>query len=74
MKIKSYYSRTVADAIASARSELGEDAMLLNSRKAPIQTRHLGEYEVVFATLAPGEESPEGSALPAERVCCRWLG
>ncbi|HXA52048.1 MAG TPA: AAA family ATPase [Candidatus Acidoferrum sp.] len=40
--------------------------MLLNSRKAPIQTRHLGEYEVVFATLAPGEESPDGSALPAE--------
>jgi flagellar biosynthesis protein FlhF len=66
MKIKSYYSRTVADAIASARAELGEDAMLLNSRKAPIQTRHLGEYEVVFATLAPGEESPEGSAVPAE--------
>jgi flagellar biosynthesis protein FlhF len=66
MKIKSYYSRTVADAIASARAELGEEAMLLNSRKAPIQTRHLGEYEVVFATLAPGEESPEPSALPAE--------
>lgn len=66
MKIKSYYSRTVAEAIASARTELGEDAMLLNSRKAPIQTRHLGEYEVVFATLAPGEESPEGSALPPE--------
>ena len=55
MKIKSYYSRSVEDAIASARAELGPDAMLVNSRKAPIQTRHLGEYEVVFATLAPGE-------------------
>ena len=66
MKIKSYYSRTVEDAIASARAELGADAMLLNSRKAPIQTRHLGEYEVVFATLAPGDEEALAAAEPAE--------
>ncbi|MBS1858048.1 MAG: flagellar biosynthesis protein FlhF [Acidobacteria bacterium] len=66
MKIKSYYSRTVEDAIASARAELGPDAMLVNSRKAPIQARHLGEYEVVFASLAPEEESNESdTALPA---------
>ncbi|MDE3167484.1 MAG: hypothetical protein KGN36_16910 [Acidobacteriota bacterium] len=64
MKIKSYYSRTVEDALASARAELGPEAMLVNSRKAPIQTRHLGEYEVVFASLAPDEESPEGAAVP----------
>src|SRR5690349_21117212 len=57
MKIKSYYSRTVEDAIASARAELGPDAMLVNTRKAPIQTRHLGEYEVVFATLPQGSET-----------------
>ena len=66
MKIKSYYSRTVEDAIASARAELGADAMLLNSRKAPIQTRHLGEYEVVFATLAPGDDPAGGTAESAE--------
>jgi flagellar biosynthesis protein FlhF len=59
MKIKSYYSRTVEDAIAAARSELGPDAMLMNSRKAPIQSRHLGEYEVVFATVAEGESAAE---------------
>ena len=56
MKIKSYYSRTVEEAIASARADLGPEAMLVNSRKAPIQSRHLGEYEVVFASLTPGEE------------------
>jgi len=59
MKIKSYYSRSVEEAMASARAEMGPEAMLVNSRKAPIQTRHLGEYEVVFATLAPGEEPAE---------------
>jgi flagellar biosynthesis protein FlhF len=67
MKIKSYYSRTVEDAIASARRELGPDAMLVNSRKAPLEVRHLGEYEVVFANLAdagtPGEASLQ---LPGE--------
>ena len=49
MKIKSYYSRTVEDAMAAARQEMGPDAMLVNSRKAPPEARHLGEYEVVFA-------------------------
>ena len=53
MKIKSYYSRTVEDAIASARQEMGPDAMLVNSRKAPPEVRHLGEYEVVFANVGP---------------------
>jgi len=68
MKIKSYYSRSVEDATASARQELGSDAMLLNTRKAPAETRHLGEYEVVFATLAtqPNEaEAPAPAASPA---------
>jgi flagellar biosynthesis protein FlhF len=55
MKIKSYFSQTVQDAMAKASQELGSDAMLLNSRKAPPEARHLGEYEVVFATGAlPG--------------------
>lgn len=66
MKIKSYYSRSVEDAMASARAEMGPEAMLVNSRKASIQTRHLGEYEVVFATLAPGEENAEVPVSPAE--------
>ncbi len=34
--------------MAAARQELGSDAMLVNTRRAPAESRHLGEYEVVF--------------------------
>src|SRR3974377_385259 len=67
MKIKSYYSRTVEDAIASARQEMGPEAMLVNSRKAPPEGRHLGEYEVVFANVGPAGGPAEASLkLPGE--------
>ena len=69
MKIKSYYSRTVEDALAAARHEMGPEAMLVNSRKAPPEVRHLGEYEVVFAdgagSAAPSENSPRFPGEPA---------
>jgi flagellar biosynthesis protein FlhF len=55
MRIKSYFSRTVEDAMALASQELGPEAILVNSRKAPSEARHLGEYEVVFASDAPGD-------------------
>jgi len=61
MRIKSYYAHAVEDAMSMARQELGPEAMLVNTRKAPPEARHLGEYEVVFATDLP---LPEGS--PAE--------
>src|SRR5450759_5159494 len=68
MKIKSYYSRTVEDAMAAARHEMGPDAMLVNSRKAPPEVRHLGEYEVVFANAGPAVPPAEASLkLPGER-------
>jgi flagellar biosynthesis protein FlhF len=56
MKIKSYFSRTPEAALALARQEMGPEAVLVDSRKAPPETRHLGEYEVVFAVDAPREE------------------
>jgi flagellar biosynthesis protein FlhF len=67
MKLKSYYSPTVEDAIALARQELGPDAMLVNSRRSLPDARHLGEYEVVFVTDAPGQEmeAPATAADPA---------
>jgi flagellar biosynthesis protein FlhF len=59
MRIKSYFAAAVEDAMAQAREELGPEAMLVNSRKAPPEARHLGEYEVVFAVESvPGQ--PEG--------------
>ncbi|MCU1237488.1 MAG: GTP-binding signal recognition particle G-domain [Candidatus Solibacter sp.] len=67
MKIKSYYARTVEDALAAARQEMGEEAMLVNSRKTPLEARHLGEYEVVFATVGPVGAATEASlTLPGE--------
>lgn len=46
--------------MAQAREELGADAALVTSRPSPPEARHLGEYEVVFAT-----ESAEPSPAPA---------
>src|SRR5437763_16234487 len=65
MKLKSYYSPTVEDAIALARQELGPDAMLVNSRRALPETRHLGEYEVVFVTDSP-TAGLEGADRPGQ--------
>src|SRR5580704_14500175 len=62
MKIKSYYSRSVESAIAEAREELGPEAMLVESRKAAPDARHLGEYEVVFALTS---EAPHATAAAA---------
>lgn len=59
MKIKSYFSHTVEDAMTLASQELGPDAMLVNSRKAPPEARHMGEYEVVFANGFPAAEPAE---------------
>src|SRR5258708_39416963 len=50
MRLKSYFAGTVESAICLARQEMGEDAMLVNSRRTLPETRHLGAYEVVFAS------------------------
>ena len=62
MRLKSYFTRTVEDAIAAASQELGTDAMLVNSREAHPEARHLGEYEVVFATDALPAEATDAAA------------
>lgn len=64
MRIKSFYANTVEEAVALARRELGAEAMLVESRKAPLEARHLGEYEVVCA-LVP-EAGPSAPAPPGE--------
>src|SRR3989442_2617802 len=58
MRLKSYYAGTVESAICLARQEMGEDAMLVSSRKAQPEARHLGAYEVVFAAARnPAQEA-----------------
>jgi flagellar biosynthesis protein FlhF len=66
MRIKSYYSRSVEGALAAAREELGPEAMLLESRKAAPEARHLGEYEVVVALTSdtPAKQDPPEQSAP----------
>ena len=66
MKIKSYFAATVEAALAQAREELGPEAMLMNTRKAMAEARHLGEYEAVFALAAPERPAakPEPEPVP----------
>ena len=65
MKIKSYFAPSVEQAMQKAREDLGADAVLITSRQAPPDTRHLGAYEVVFG-LMPQDVQPAGAqALPS---------
>jgi len=56
MSIKSYFAGSVELAIQQAREELGTDAMLITSRRASPESRHLGAYEVVFGVAAARPE------------------
>jgi flagellar biosynthesis protein FlhF len=53
LQMKTYFSTTVEAAVELARRELGSEAMLVNSRPTPEDVRHLGRYEVIFATGGP---------------------
>jgi flagellar biosynthesis protein FlhF len=53
LHMKTYFATTVEAAVELARRELGSEAMLVNSRPAPEDVRHLGRYEVIFATGGP---------------------
>ncbi len=86
MRMKSFFAPTVQDAVEQARQELGPDALLVNSRKAPPEAQGLGEYEVVFAVLpegAEGQDTREGTEnprtaakrrRPRTRFCANWRG
>lgn len=67
MRMKSYFVASVEAAVEQARQELGADALLVNTRKAPPEARHLGEYEVVFAVLPQSAgEAVAAEARPSE--------
>ena len=65
MKIKSYFAKSVETAILEARRELGNDAMLVTSRRSAPESRHLGDYEVVFG-LVPEAGNVETAQRPAQ--------
>jgi flagellar biosynthesis GTPase FlhF len=52
MRIKSYFTDSVQEAIEHARIELGPEAMLMNSKKTEPELRALGAYEVVFGVTS----------------------
>jgi len=64
IRLKSYFSGTVEAAMALARKEMGEDAMLIHSRLAQPAARHLGTYEVVFGLYPGAEEADEPEPEP----------
>lgn len=65
MRIKSYFSASVQSAIALARAEFGDNVTLVTSHMSAVESRHLGEYEVVFAIEEASEPAEE--AEPAAR-------
>ncbi|HUI54262.1 MAG TPA: flagellar biosynthesis protein FlhF [Bryobacteraceae bacterium] len=74
MKIKSYFAHTVEAAMAMAREELGPEAMLVNTRKTPQESRHLGDCEVVFAAeVAARDTAAVGISPPAAPPSARQL-
>lgn len=69
MRLKSYFAKDVKTALLMAQQELGPEAMLVHSRKAPPEARHLGDCEVVVGLgpvpapgMAAAEPSPAGAA------------
>jgi flagellar biosynthesis protein FlhF len=67
IRVKSYFATSVPDAIELARKELGPDALLLSSRRAPPEARHLGPIEVVFGDNSEVRTpEPEPAAPPVQ--------
>lgn len=64
MRIKSYFTKSISEAMEKARLELGPDAMLVASNKTTGDAERLGVYEVVFglADQAPPQEEPVAPA------------
>lgn len=60
--VKSYFAPSFQEAMEQARLEMGQDALLLNSRETLPEAQHLGAVEVVFG-------SPAEAAEPAPPAC-----
>jgi flagellar biosynthesis protein FlhF len=64
--VKSFFAETVQEAMEQARRELGPDALLLNTKNAPPEARHMGQFEVVFGEYAEAAETQDAPPdLPA---------
>jgi flagellar biosynthesis protein FlhF len=78
MRLKSFFADTIEDAIQRAHREMGPEAMLVNSKTAAPEARHLGAFEVVCAAdkqsrsdetrfpFSRGEQQP--AAAPVDKL------
>src|SRR5436190_2837606 len=77
MKIKSYFAKSMDEAISKARVELGSDALLLNTRRLPDSGSGAG-YEVVMgvygATSASETTAPARATLRVTPAPARVAG
>jgi flagellar biosynthesis GTPase FlhF len=68
MQLKTYFASSVPAALELARKELGEDALLMDSRPARPESRALGRLEVTFAweqkTAKAASEQPRRREVP----------
>jgi flagellar biosynthesis protein FlhF len=72
MKLKSYFAATVEAAMTMARLEMGADAMLVSTRRTGEQSRHLGDYEAVFASTPSNDtRSLAASAVATSHILPR---
>ena len=70
MRMKSYFADSFQAAMEQARREMGSEAVLVTSRTASADARHMGAYEVVFATempesVASGQPAGDEARRPA---------
>jgi flagellar biosynthesis protein FlhF len=67
--VKSFFAPSFQAAMERAGREMGPDALLLDSREAPPEARHLGAYEVVFGVAGsePNAAAEPAAADPGER-------
>ena len=70
MKIKSYFAKTVDEAISKARVELGSEALLLNTRKIADTGTGAG-YEVVMGVAGPAPASKAAVPAPTPKATPR---
>jgi flagellar biosynthesis protein FlhF len=68
LHVKSYFARSIQDAIELAGREMGPDALLLNSRPSPPEARHLGEFEVVFGSYPQSRPAEVPGASPTGEI------
>jgi flagellar biosynthesis protein FlhF len=65
MRIKSYFAKSVNEAIAQAQEELGPEALLLNTRKVTNEAGHPNGYEVVLGVTDAESPAPVQEVPPA---------